>query len=35
MMNIAARFSLSKKPRFVNQERKKPIQLKVMLASLR
>jgi hypothetical protein len=34
MMNIAARFSLSKKPRYVGQERKKPIQLKVMLASL-
>jgi hypothetical protein len=25
MMNIAARFSLSKKPRYVGQERKKPI----------
>jgi hypothetical protein len=25
MMNIAARFSLSKKPRYVDQERKKPI----------
>jgi hypothetical protein len=24
MMNIAAMFSLSKKPRFVDQERKKP-----------
>jgi hypothetical protein len=24
MMNIAARFSLSKKPMFVDQERKKP-----------
>jgi hypothetical protein len=24
MMNIAARFSLSKKPRFIDQERKKP-----------
>jgi hypothetical protein len=24
MMNIAARFSLSKKPRFVDQEKKKP-----------
>jgi hypothetical protein len=35
MMNIAARFSLSKKPRYVDQERKEPIQLKVMLASLR
>jgi hypothetical protein len=23
-MNIAARFSLSKKPRYVNQERRKP-----------
>jgi hypothetical protein len=34
MMNIEARFSLSKKPRFVDQERKKPIRLKVMLASL-
>jgi hypothetical protein len=34
MMNIAARFSLSKKPRFVDQERKKPIRLKVILASL-
>jgi hypothetical protein len=34
-MNIAARFSLSKKPRYVDQERKKPIRLKVMLASLR
>jgi hypothetical protein len=34
MMNIAARFSLSKKPRYVDQERKEPIQLKVMLASL-
>jgi hypothetical protein len=34
MMNIAARFSLSKKPRFVDQERKKPIRLKVMLDSL-
>jgi hypothetical protein len=34
MMNIAARFSLSKKPRFVDQERKKPIRLNVMLASL-
>jgi hypothetical protein len=34
MMNIAARFSLSKKPRFIDQERKKPIRLKVMLASL-
>jgi hypothetical protein len=35
MMNIATRFSLSKKPRYVDQERKKPIRLKVMLASLR
>jgi hypothetical protein len=35
MMNIAARFSLSKKPRYVDQERKEQIQLKVMLASLR
>jgi hypothetical protein len=35
MMNIAARFSLSKKSRYVDQERKKPIRLKVMLASLR
>jgi hypothetical protein len=34
MMNIAARFSLSKKPRFVDQERKKAIRLKVMLDSL-
>jgi hypothetical protein len=34
MINIAARFSLSKKPRYVDQERKKPIRLKVMLASL-
>jgi hypothetical protein len=34
MMNIAARFSLSKKQRFVDQERKKPILQKVMLASL-
>jgi hypothetical protein len=34
MMNIAAKFSLSKKPRYVDQERKKPIRLKVMLASL-
>jgi hypothetical protein len=34
MMNIAARFSLSKKSRYVDQERKKPIRLKVMLASL-
>jgi hypothetical protein len=34
MINIAARFSLSKKPRFVDQERKKPILQKVMLASL-
>jgi hypothetical protein len=34
MMNIAASFSLSKKPRFIDQERKKPIRLKVMLASL-
>jgi hypothetical protein len=34
MMNIAAMFSLSKKPRYVDQERKKPIRLKVMLASL-
>jgi hypothetical protein len=35
MMNIAVRFSLSKKPRYVDQERKKPMRLKVMLASLR
>jgi hypothetical protein len=35
MMNIAARFSLSKKPRFIVQERKEPIRLKVMPASLR
>jgi hypothetical protein len=34
MLNIAARFFLSKKPRYVDQERKKPIRLKVMLASL-
>jgi hypothetical protein len=33
MMNIAASFSLSKKPRFVDQKRKKPILQKVMLAS--
>jgi hypothetical protein len=33
MMNIAARFSLSKKPRYVSQERKEPIRLKVMPAS--
>jgi hypothetical protein len=32
MMSIAASFSLSKKPRFVDQERKKPILQKVMLA---
>jgi hypothetical protein len=35
MMNIAARFSLSKKPRFIDPKGKKPIRLKVMLASLR
>jgi hypothetical protein len=34
MMSTAASFSLSKKPRFVDQERKKPILQKVMLASL-
>jgi hypothetical protein len=34
MMNIAARFSLSKKPWFINPKGKKPIRLKVMLASL-
>jgi hypothetical protein len=34
MVNIAARFSLSKKPRFVDQERKKLILQKVMLDSL-
>jgi hypothetical protein len=34
MMNIAARFSLSKKPRFIDPKRKKPIRLKVMPASL-
>jgi hypothetical protein len=33
MMNIAASFSLSKKPRFYRSSRKKPILLKVMLAS--
>jgi hypothetical protein len=33
MINIAARFSLSKKPRYVGQERKEPIRLKVMPAS--
>jgi hypothetical protein len=33
MMNIAARFSLSKRPRYVGQERKEPIRLKVMPAS--
>jgi hypothetical protein len=33
MMNIAASFSLSKKPRFCRSSRKKPILLKVMLAS--
>jgi hypothetical protein len=31
MMSTAASFSLSKKPRFVDQERKKPILQKVML----
>jgi hypothetical protein len=35
MMNIAARFSLSKKPRFIDPKGKKPIRLKVMPASLR
>jgi hypothetical protein len=35
MMNIAARFSLSKKPRFIDRKGKKPIRLKVMPASLR
>jgi hypothetical protein len=34
MMNIAASFSLSKKQRFNRSSRKKPILLKVMLASL-
>jgi hypothetical protein len=34
MMNIATSFSLSKKPRFNRTSRKKPILLKVMLASL-
>jgi hypothetical protein len=34
MMNIAARFSLSKKPRFVDQERKKPIRLRASLFGL-
>jgi hypothetical protein len=34
MMNIAARFSLSKKPRFIDLKGKKPIRLKVMLVSL-
>jgi hypothetical protein len=34
MMNIAARFSLSKKPRFIYPKGKKPIRLKVMPASL-
>jgi hypothetical protein len=33
MMNIAASFSLSKKPRFNRTSRKRPILLKVMLAS--
>jgi hypothetical protein len=33
MMNIAASFSLSKKPRFNRTSRKKPILLKVVLAS--
>jgi hypothetical protein len=33
MMNIAASFSLSKKLRFNQTSRKKPILLKVMLAS--
>jgi hypothetical protein len=33
MMNIATSFSLSKKPRFNRSSRKKPILLKVMLAS--
>jgi hypothetical protein len=32
-MSIAASFSLSKKPRFIDQEKKKPIRLKVILAS--
>jgi hypothetical protein len=35
MMNIAARFSLSKKQRFIDPKGKKPIRLKVMSASLR
>jgi hypothetical protein len=34
MMNIAARFCLSTKLRFVDQERKEPIRLKVMLTGL-
>jgi hypothetical protein len=33
MMNIAARFSLGKKPRYVGQERKEPIRLKLMPTS--
>jgi hypothetical protein len=33
MMNIAARLSLGKKPRYIGQERKEPIQLKLMPAS--
>jgi hypothetical protein len=33
VMNIAASFSLSKKPRFYRSSRKKPILLNVMLAS--
>jgi hypothetical protein len=33
MMNIAASFSLIKKPRFYRSSRKKPILLKVMLSS--
>jgi hypothetical protein len=35
MMNIAAWFSLSKKPRFIDPKGKKPIRMKVMPASLR
>jgi hypothetical protein len=35
MMNIAARFSLSIKPRFIDPKGKKPIRLKVMPPSLR
>jgi hypothetical protein len=35
MINIAARFSSVTKPRYVDQERKETIRLKVMPASLR